>query len=455
MNLGKKLTFFSIIVISLTGAWTASAALNLSANPADGGNTLRMGRVDGALEINKAVKLRISASDGKQYQVYQRLEDSLVNERQNILDSQAVNSYAVGGSNASGTLYAQQYEPLHFNDQLIYTSAPDGQSDSLTIVYNVDPQRINASGNYVGRIAYTVRSLGGSQDEVFLNVYLEASGQFRAEVTGATSHDGISLKYNHRSDKEDSIRVRFSGNVGDEVKIYQEVRNFPRDDSGQDLEASALEFSTSGAHGELYHAAPEPVGRKKVLIYKSRETEDEFEIKFGLNAERLATLKSGTYRGTIVLTVDAPTGPQEFPMDVGITVEPIFEVNVSLPPGGIKFAHLLPTDPPQVQEVDVEVKTNLGRPYMVIHSMATPLTTPRGDQIKSDNFTMKMELVGNTSGKAEAGDFMPVRTGDMPVFFSDAKGSPAQFKVFYRLRSNPDVAAGDYTAPIVFSLGEM
>src|SRR5262245_21557605 len=134
MNFLKRILLITVIMMAAGASLTAQAALNLSANPVDGGNTLRLGRVDGALEVTKAIKLRISTDDGKQYQVFQRLENSLTNERQNILDSQAINSYAVSGSNASGTLYSQQNEPLRLTDQLLYTSSPDGQSDTLTIV---------------------------------------------------------------------------------------------------------------------------------------------------------------------------------------------------------------------------------------------------------------------------------------------------------------------------------
>jgi hypothetical protein len=446
--------YISIITLILCSASPAQAAINLSANPADGGNTLRLGRVDGDIEVNKAVKLRISTNDGKQYQVYQRLEESLRNERQTILDAHALNAYAVSGSNASGTLYAQQNEPLSLTDQLVYTSAPDGQSDTLTIVYAVDPERMRASGNFVGRLAYTVRSLGGgSQDQVFLNIYLEASGQLKIEVAGSTLRDGIKLVYDHRNDRPDSVRVGFSGNAGQDIKVYQEVLDFPRDEVGRDLEADVLEFKTSGARGELYHGAPQAASRKKVLLYKSQESEDEFHIHFSLNKD--SGLKAGTYRGKINLLVESNDGTQEFPLNVEIRVDPIFEVNVGLPPGGIRFDRILPTDPPQVHEVNVEVKTNLGKPYMVIHAMATPMTNPKGDEIKKDHFTMKMELVGNTSGRIAAGDFVPVKTGEVPVYFSDSKGSPAQFKVSYRLRSYAGIAAGDYAAPIVFTLGEM
>lgn len=452
--------FIAILSVSILLLWgfyiPAEAALGLNVNPSDGGNTLRLGRVDGIIEATKSVKLRITSDEGKQYQVFQRLEDSLTNERQNILDSQTLNSYALSGSNASGTIYAQYNEPLGPADQLVYTSAPDGQSDTLTLIYTVNAERINASGNFIGRIAYVVRSLGGgSQDQTVLNVYLEASGDLKIRVEGAQSPDSIRLELTGHSNKEDGVKVSFSGNAGDEIAVYQEVQNFVQNEAGTEINNSSLLFATSGAQGELYHPSPEALGHKRVLIYRSKEAEDEFSVNFSLDPQTLGGLKAGLYRGRIVWTVESSQGPKDFPLDIEIKIEPIFELAVALPPQGVHFARVLPTDPPQEEEVKVTVKTNLGKPYAVMQNVSTPLTTAKGEAIKKDFFTFKTELLERSTGRSGATEFTPVDVGETPVFFSDREGSPTEFKVIYRLKSYPGIAAGDYTAPIVFSLGEM
>ena len=434
----------------------AEAVLSLSVNPADGGNTLRLGRVDGDVEVSKAVKLRMTSNEGKQYQVFQRLENSLTNERQAILHSQALSVYAASGSNASGTLYAQFNEPLGMTDQLVYTSAPDGQNDTLTLVYGINSEKINASGNFSGRITYVVRSLGGgSQDQVVLNVYLEISNNYKVTLQGARSPDRLHLELTGRSNKDDGIKVDISGNPGEEIRIYQEVQNFPQNESGEELNNGALQFITSGARGEIYHLSPEILNRKRVLVYKSKETDDDFGINFTLDPQTLGQLKAGLYRGRIVWTVESSQGSQDFPLDIEVRIEPIFELEVVLPGQGVKFARVLPSDPPQTQEINVRVKTNLGKPYIVMQNVSSPLTNPRGDEIKKDFFTIKTELIGQGLGRPGAVDFMPVGVGETPVFFSDHQGAPAEFKVIYRLKSYPEISAGDYSAPIVFSLGEM
>ena len=64
----------------------ALASISLSINPIDGANNLQFGRVDIPSAFNKEVKIRITSSGAKQYQVFQRIVDPLVNERGEVLD---------------------------------------------------------------------------------------------------------------------------------------------------------------------------------------------------------------------------------------------------------------------------------------------------------------------------------------------------------------------------------
>jgi hypothetical protein len=81
--------------------------------------------------------------------------------------------------------------------------------------------------------------------------------------------------------------------------------------------------------------------------------------------------------------------------------------------------------------------------------------TPKGDEIKEKYFLLKAELINNSSGKIQSSEFVPVGVGEKSIFYSDRDGSSAEFKVIYRLSSYPEIAAGDYGVPIIFSLGEM
>lgn len=446
---------FFVVLITVFNPVSVEAALHLSVNPVDGGNTLRFGHVDKVMDGGKSVRLRISSDDGRQYQVFQRLQDPLVNEQQIHLGELAVSSYAVNGSNAAGTLYSQSNEPLGSADQLIFTSSPDGQGDTLTLSYTVDPARVRSSGNFIGRIAYTVRSLGGGQDQAILNVYLEASGGFKVSVEGAKYSSKVYLESSHRSRIEDGIKISFSGNARDELRVYQEVRNFPQSEDGRELDRDVIQFVVEGGQEGNLHAVPESLGHKRELLYKSKETKEDLVVHYLFNPQNSAELKAGFYRGRVVMTVESSSGVRDVPLDFEIRVEPVFDIEVVLPPQGVRFGRILPLDPPQIKEVTVKVSSNLGKPYVVMQNVATPLVDPKGDEIKEDHFSLKTEMVGNFSGRILDPDFVPVGTGERPVFYSDSHGSPAEFKVIYRLQSYPEIAAGEYGAPIVFSLGEM
>ncbi len=454
MKLVNKLVLITSTIF-LLNIPHAQAALHLSVNPLEGGSSLRFGRTDGVMEANKAVRLRVTSDEGKQYQVYQRLQDPLVNQENNFLGEGVLSTYTTSGSNASGTLYAQSNEPLGQADQLIFTSSQDGQSDTVTVAYVVNPERIRSSGDFVGRIAYTVRSVGGGQDQAIINVYLEASGGFKVSVQGVRHPSRVFLRSSKNAVSEDGMTVEFNGNAGEEIKIYQELENLLQNEQGEDLSKEALRFVVTSAGTGNFSPAPETLGRTRQLLYRSSESDGQLDVQFSLNALADETPKAGTYRGRLRVSVESSSGVLDVPLDVEVQIEPVFDIEVALPPQGVRFNRVLPFDPPQTHEVFVRVTSNLGKPYVVMQNVATPLVDSEGDQIKEEYFSVKTEITNKSEGKVVASDFVPVGTGEKAVYYSDAKGRPSEFKVIYRLQSYPGIRAGEYGAPIVFSLGEM
>lgn len=445
--------FLGVFLLAVLGA---QAALRISINPVEGGSTLRFGRVDGVMEANKAVRLRVSSDEGKQYQVYQRLQDPMVNQENNLLGDGAISSYAISGSNASGTLYGQSNEPVGQADQLVFTSSADGQSDTLTLAYVINSERVNASGNFVGRIAYTVRSLSdGTQDQAIINVYLEAQGGFKISVEGARYSSKILIRSNRREVSNDGIKINFTGNTDKEIRIYQEMESFPVNDQGESLSLDSLQFSVVSSIGGNLHLTPEVLGRTRQLLYRSHESQEDVAVEYSLSPQSDVPVKAGSYRGRVRVMVESSSGNQEFPLDIEIQVDPVFDIEVALPSQGVRFNKVLPFDPPQTKEVIVKVISNLGKPYVVMQNVATPMVDAQGDQIKAEYFSLKTETINNSKGKVVSSEFVPVGVGEKSVFYSDTKGTPSEFKVIYRLQSYPDIKAGEYGAPIVFSLGEM
>jgi len=59
------------------------------------------------------------------------------------------------------------------------------------------------------------------------------------------------------------------------------------------------------------------------------------------------------------------------------------------------------------------------------------------------------------SGKIAQPEFGSVAVGTTPIFFSDRKGSPAIFRMYYRLTPYNGMPAGDFTTAVVYSLSEL
>jgi len=431
------------------------AAFNISATPYEGGVSLRFGRVDASSLINKEVKIRVTSTEALQYQVFQRILEPFVNEKGQDLNMEAITSYTLVNSNSSGTLYQERPDILRYSDQLLYTSSSAGESDSFIVVYTIDGKKLDTPGRFMGKILYTLRPIGGGQEEnVFLDVYIDASAQFQIDtVTSDRRRNELSLSTRTQKEMQGYVKFSFKNNVG-KIKVYQIIDEFPCNEYSERIDSSSLRFFTSGGkNGELFYTSPVFLERKKLLIYTSTEAEDTFFVNFLMDRERIEEQKAGIYRGKVEYLIERADYSEVFPVNLRVEVTPIFKLETIYPAEGLQFKNLLPHTPPQTKEVSIIVKTNLARPYMVIQKLESPLTSEKGVEIPSQFFTMKEEIIEG-EGEVKFPEFSPVPVGEIPVFFSDERGSPARIKIIYRLKPYSEIIAGNYNTMVSFSLGE-
>jgi hypothetical protein len=201
--------------------------------------------------------------------------------------------------------------------------------------------------------------------------------------------------------------------------------------------------------------AGQALSRKRTLVYSSDAADDEIWVNYQFNEQKKIPQVAGRFAGRINYTVESEVYNQTFPVDLEVEVEPVFELSTAYPPEGMKFTRLLPNGEPQYKEVIVTVNSNTGKPYWVSQNLSTSLTNEKGDQIVGDHFTIKQEVLDNGDGKVESNDFMPLKTGDSALFYSDKFGSPVKFKVVYRLRPYQGMQPGDYQTAVVYTLGEI
>lgn len=453
-----KKTFISVaLLLFYFQAGSAFAALNMSVISLDGSNSLRLGRVIPGLDNKKQLRVRITGTDGVQYQVFQRVAEPIVNEKGEALNLQAIETATLPNSNASGTLYLQNIERLSMGEQLVYTSGHGGPGDEFQIAYSVRPDLLNVSGHFQGKIVFTLRPIGaGVPQQIFVNVFLESTSAWKVSVDGGRIPGRVRVKDTDTvPGKADFVKISFSGNAGQEVRIYQETEGPFQNQMARDLGADVLRFGVEANSPEGVHVnGISSLGRARVLLYTSRKAEDVISVYFLVDPEKVARQDAGLYAGRIRYIVERDNVAEPFPIDLECQVEPFFAMELGLPPEGVRFSNILPTNPPVEKEVTVTVRSNIQKPYQVTQSLPTLMVNNQGEEIKREYLTFKVEIPQGTSGHTRYRDFSPVETGEYPVFSSDADGSPAVFKVVYRLKGYPQMPGGDFNAPIRYSLNQ-
>ncbi len=448
---------FLIALFCLMGLTQASfAAVSLSVNPVDGSNTLRFERTPVAGPENKQeIHIRVSSTDGDRYQVFQRILGPMMNEKGDALNLQAMETQTLSNSNSYGTLYLQNSDHLNMSDQLLYSSSQGGQSDMFTIGYSLNQNLINAGGSFRGRLVFTVRGMGNAaSDQVTIDVFLKTSPSLKVSVKGSHHPTRIHIKDSDTTPKvADSVNISFSGNLGQEIRIYQEVETVPQNETGQELGADVLQLDAQGGTEGLRRGGLSSLGSGRSLIYSSNKDEDNFVIYFLVNADQVQQQDAGIYKGKIKYVVETDQGKQGFPIHVHFDIGPVFSLNLTAP-GGVSFTHVLANSPPQDAKVMVTVHSNLHKPYQVTQDLQTNMTNKQGKEFNSKYFTVQVEIPSGQKGQTNLTEFSPVRIGEYPVFSSDARGSGATFIVVYRLQGYAHMSAGDFSAPVRLSLNQ-
>ena len=168
-------------------------------------------------------------------------------------------------------------------------------------------------------------------------------------------------------------------------------------------------------------------GTGRSLIYSSNKDEDNFVIYFLVNASQVQQQDAGIYSGKISYVVETDQGKQEFPIDIQCDIPPVFSVNVTAPPGGVSFTHVLANTPPQDKEVLVTVFSNLHKPYQVLQDLQTNMTNQQGKEFDNKYFTIQVEIPSGQKGQTDFTEFSPMQTGEYPIFSSDAYGQRGHF----------------------------
>lgn len=142
-------------------------------------------------------------------------------------------------------------------------------------------------------------------------------------------------------------------------------------------------------------------------------------------------------------------------LDLEVEIERVFDLTIRPELGGtIEFRDLKPQQAPKQSEVMFEVVSNIGKRYQISQNLSSGLVNKEGNTIPAKNFSLKEESLG-TKGRLPFVSPAEVKTGETVLFISDTSGSSDKFKVIYELKPSLDIAAGDYSTRITYSIAEI
>lgn len=436
-----------------------AAIFSISAVPYEGGYDLSFDKISPSSgHVSKEVNVSVSSDIAKQYRVTQSLFEPLTSLQGNRLPLNNFIFYGLRGSNRAGTLI-QQSMPFTLGRQIIYTSDIAGTADSFTMVFDLSITPDVEPGSYRGRIGFSLEAVGSTQppSTVFINVSAQVEVQSSVEAITANGSKNIRLEFSPDAVGED-VFINVSGGFGKQFRIMQIAEGPLVSAQGDILDWDAVKFTGSNSRKGMVMHEPSVLSSRQQVIYTSSVTGegDNFVLTYALGD--LSTQKAGVYKGKIKYILEGIGFASSKLIDVfGLEVDipHVFDLMVSPEMGGrISFRDLRPNQPPKVQEVAFEVKTNTGKRYQVTQYASSLLTDKEGNVIPGDNFTLKEESI-DTKGYLKFPEKQQIKEGQIVLFISDNKGSPDKFKVTYELTAPRDIRSGDYYTNFTYSVSEL
>ena len=459
-----KIIIFSLLLVA-SGIFCspAQAAFDLSYTLDEGGYRLEFDRIN----FSRGITFSTLNDTLSRYEIRQRIE-SPIRSRDNPSVTIGNNFVVRGfrGSNKYGDLRIPTGDIAVKNDELIYVSNPAGAADVFTLVYAITNSQELAPGYYTGRISLILNPINSSAMpvtkviEVYVNIPNDG-GSLSVTVAAAEGASSIILNPLDTFDLRGTANavVTINSSFNGPFRIMQMFPQPIQSGEGKFIDNSNLLFSVPDASKGVAVNQPTPISNNIQTIYSSRpdgSADKAFTIAYSL-ADPLS-LVAGNYRSRIQYLLESAGKQINLgALDLEIRQERIFEISISPQDQrySIDFANLKPSDGPRLNEVLIEVKSNLGRPYQVTQNVLSELVSSKGDKIPAKYFSLQTLSVDNTKGNLKIASKIPVEKGNALLFVSDTNGSTDKFKVIYELICPVDLMAGNYSSRITYTLTEI
>lgn len=413
----------------------------------------------------KGVKITVISNVSTRYEIIQNTVRTLEN-RDNpgeIIRENFVMRRITEGT-PSGAFHVQSNDIPVSSIERIYTSDPSGREITFTLVYGIKDSENIRAGHYYGQISFTLRPIDSSRSQVtkYLDVYVTISREEARpsiEITTPTGARTITLNSKREGAQAFDAIVKINGQFKNLFSIKQVLTKPFESNEGNQLDYEAVNFVVQEARKGVPINQLTPLSSRQQIVYTSGakgEADESFVITYSL--ADLAKQKAGRYNSRIQYLLEEVGKPSTLldTLELEVENERIFEI-VFTPQdqkGAIEFNNLKPKEPPKINEVIIEIKTNVGKKYQVIQKVYSDLTNKEGNIIPSEQFTLRAESL-DTKGKLKFPKNEEIKKGDTVLFVSDEKGSSDKFKVIYELTIPDVIKGGDYSTKIAYSLLEI
>lgn len=415
--------------------------------------------------LYKGVNIRVNTDINTQYEVIHTWIKPLENrDDPGVLIRDNLIVRGLSGTNRYGNLRVPPVDsPIRF-DEILYVSNATGSSDSFTLVYGIIRPEEISPGEYYGKIGFTLRPIGSSRqpETEILDVYItirEADTKQGIEITPVESLNTIILSTRLLQKNTALASVKINGRFDKMFSISQALSRPLESQEGNQLDSEAVEFEVSQVSKGMGVSQPQPLLIRHQTVYSSSPSgafDADFIISYSL--ADISDQKAGNYSSRIQYLLDKMGVGQSAVgvLDLEVEIEPIFDLKISPKDqkGTLEFSDLQPKEPPRVNEVLIEVNSNIGKRYQITQNLYSNLTSKEGYEIPSEFFKFNTVSL-DTKGTLKATAKQELKKGDTVLFISDTKGSSDNFRVIYELTSPINVKSGSYSTRITYSLSEL
>ncbi|MBI4707122.1 MAG: hypothetical protein HY761_04250, partial [Candidatus Omnitrophica bacterium] len=416
----------------------------------------------------RGVNVVVNSNAATQYEVIQRIVQPIQNrDNPNLTLGENLVVRGLRGTNQFGDFRIPTNDVPVRNEDRLYTSDSAGDSDNFTIVYGIINIDKIPAGYYQGQIAFVLRPINSNLNEQtqYLYVYVEVSQQAETkaatiEISGPLGSRAIELNPKKEGMQTADCLVKINGTFKENISLSHVLQRPLQSNEGNQAGPDIINVEVKAVKG-LGINKPLPFAGISQDIYAAdprNQTDQDFVITYSLGD--VSNLKAGRYTSRIVYYLAEGNNPPRpvGELDLELQIDRVFELVIAPQEqtSAIEFRNLKAGDEPRVSELDLEVKSNLGKPYQVTQNVYSDLTDPQGNTIPGKYFAMRTEgSADGTKGKLKVLEAQEVKKQDTIMFVSDSKGSPDKFKVIYELTIPEDIKAGNYATRITYSLVEL